>query len=333
MEQDKELLIIKEVENKVAEITKFDVTKQQLEEKVEETKQIVATDLSDQTQLALVKRNRIDLREIEISIEKRGKGYRDIFTKANRYIKDKENELLAVTNPEIERLKSIEKEAEELRILEERKLKLPERMKKIESIGDKVETPEEDILSLDDDQFERYYNARLTDKLEQDKLEMEAEKQRLAEEAEEKRLAEQAKLDAERKAIEAEAEEKRLAEQARIDAENARLVAEQKKIDDANAEIARKEKEAKDKDQMAKEAQIEADRVAKLKVEEDERKKKELEAEQARQLALKPDKEKLALYADALVAVKQPELNTEEARNILANTQVLLSKVTKQLRK
>jgi len=338
-EENKTELVIKEVENKVVEITKFDVTKQQLEELVTESKKIVVTDYRDKTQVALATKSCKELRDIEIDIEKKGKSYRDVFTKVNRGIKGKQDELLGVTNPEIERLKEIKDKAEEVRINDERLAKLPERRERIDSIGSSFETTDALLLALNDSDFESHYNICLHDKLETDK--QAAEEKRLADEAkleaeraklaEDKRLADeeaarkaqeaQDAVDAEAKRVADEVEAKRVAAQAIIDAENAKIAADRKKLEDEKADIERQ------KQLRAAEQKAADDAVARA-----EQKAKERKAEEARLEALKPDKEKLVAYADALVLVKKPEVETGDCNIILETSQELLANLIKHLK-
>jgi len=191
---ENELLVLQNIEQEVAKITKFDQTKEQLVAKVKETQNITAEDLRDQMQLAVVQRNRIDLRAIEIAIEKRGKGYRDIFTSANKQIMAKQNELLAITNPEVERLSAIEEEAKAIRIRDERVALLPNKREKLATIGWGIEIiSDEQLLEMDEQTFTEYYNQSLSAKLEVDR-----------EKAELKMRKEQEALDAQRQEIEAE---------------------------------------------------------------------------------------------------------------------------------
>jgi len=293
--ENKNITILQDVEKAVTEITKFDVTKQQLEEKVLESKKIVLDDPRDLGKLALIKRTRLDLRDYEINIEKQGKGFRDIGTRINRGIKEKENDLLAITGPEIERLKASEDEAERVRILDERTAKLPERIERIDAVGSMVEYDTNSLLELDDPQFEVYYNQHLQAKLEADKLEaerkrqedevkLEAERMKIANDAKEA----QDKIDAENKRVADEIQAKQDEAQIKIDAENTKIASDRKKIEDDKIYLA----------QQKEVQEAEEKRLAKVE-------------------ALKPDKEKLSAFADALTNVTLPVLQTEEANKIL----------------
>ena len=161
------------------EIIKFDKNIAELEAIVEITKQITVDDLNDPTQLELVKENRKELRRLEISIEEQGKAMRD---NANKYAKDviaREKELKAITTPEIDRLKGIEQQAKDMQIREERLKDLPLKKEKLATIGDSIEITDDELLKLDYDQFMQYYNQRIVNKVETDKINLEVEKRKL----------------------------------------------------------------------------------------------------------------------------------------------------------
>lgn len=203
-ENTKELQVLDEMGQEVRKITKFEQTVESLKEMVAESTKIEVTDLKDKKQLDVVKRSRIDLRDMEIAIEKRGKGYRDVFNAVNKEILAKEKELKEITSPEIERLKKIEAEAKELVIIEERKAKMPARKERLMSIDDSgcYICADEYLLEMDANAFETYYNNCVANKNERSRIALE-------EKAEADRKAEQARIDAERAELEAEKEAER----------------------------------------------------------------------------------------------------------------------------
>lgn len=140
------------------DIEKFDPTVAELTALSESTKGITATDLKDEKQLALVKDTRIALKNARVKIEKKGKELRE---GANAYAKSiiaKEKELIAIIEPEEERLKAIEEDAKALVLREERLLGLQERIDRLETVKD-VELPsDEEILLMDNIQFESKLN-------------------------------------------------------------------------------------------------------------------------------------------------------------------------------
>ena len=127
-----------------------------------------------------------------------------------------------------------------------------------------------------------------SERLEKLRLEMD-EKQRVIDEANAKAAAEKASLEAEKKAFE---DEKRK-EQDRKDREAFELRAK------ADAAIAAEKAEKERQEQAVWEAKQKAEAEA---------------AKKARQEALKPDKEKLIGYAEAILALSIPEVVSDEAR-------------------
>lgn len=198
----KELQVLDEMGKEVRQITKFEQTVEDLKGIVAESAKIVVTDLEDENQLAIAKAKRIELRKIEIAIEKRGKGYRDVFNAVNKEIISKEGELKAITSPEIARLSAIEEEAEALALKKKREAMLPvrkERLLALDASGVYVPTDEK-LLELDADGFEKYFNECTADKNEKARIKLEEEAE-VRRKTEEERLAkERADFEAEKKA-------------------------------------------------------------------------------------------------------------------------------------
>lgn len=177
----------------------------------------------------------------------------------------------------------------------------------------------------------------------------EYEKQ-LAGKAEEKRLAdaEAARLKAEREELqrlrEQQAEAQRVINEnnARIKKEqeekDAAIRAEQKKIeDDKRAMELQKEQaaEAKRREEEMKLAREQAAEAARLKAIEDSvreaKEKAEAERlakeEENRQLALRPDKEKLQSFANTLSALQLPDVKDEKAQAIVNDVKIMINKM------
>ena len=210
----KEIIKIDEITKTVSDLTKFDITCEVLKKEVKKTADITVDNLEDKVQIERVKRGRIDLRNIEIDIEKQGKSYRDVFTKVNKDIMAKQKELLAITNPELDRLKDFEEKAKAIEIRKERELVLPYRKEKLAEV-DNI-TDDEALLEMDDKQFGEYLMLKTEDKNEKERLvkeeaDREAQKQIEIKEAE----ANAVKETEER--IKAEAKEKEAQEKAEAD--------------------------------------------------------------------------------------------------------------------
>jgi hypothetical protein len=240
------------------DIVKFDPSVEELNKIVAATSAITATDLSDDTQLALVHDTRISLRDARVKIEKTGKALRADALKFQKDVIQREKELIGIIEPEESRLGLLEEAANTQKERAARAALLPMRREALATIGiDTAAADEYRLLDLDNDEFIALLNDLTAKKNEADRLEIQAEKDRLAHEAflsqvkkdaeiaERKRIEDAAKLDEERRV--------QAAAQAKFDAERA---AQQVK-DEAAAESARIVQEARDKVEQEK-AQAEA---------------------------------------------------------------------------
>lgn len=241
------------------DIEKFNPTVAELQQLATETKQVDCDDLRNETQVALVHEARRKLQKARVAITKKGKELRQEALDFQRAVIAREKELIGIIEPEEQRLLAIGNEADRIKLMDERKEKLPERRASLTGIDDHAPEPtDEELLAMDDEAFTTYRNARvaLAHEIEQKLI----EEERLAEEreAEKVRIAEQARKEALAKAeldkAFAEARHKRemaeVEERARKQAEAVRLEAE------------RKEKERKDAE---KKAEAERKRIERMK--------------------------------------------------------------------
>lgn len=253
------------------DVGEFNPKKEELTKMVLASSKIIVSDLRDLKQIEAVKESRLSLRKVEIQIEKDGKGYREKAREIINYVLDKEKEFKKITSPEIERLKGIEEKSEAILLKDKRLKMLPDRKERLEAIEDSIKVEDDYLLGLDDLEFVTYFNQRVANKNEADKI---AEEDR----AEKARAEAQEKLDKDKEAL-------------RIKEQEA-----QAKIDKANEDLAQKNKEAQDKIDEAN-RKIKADKLdlqhKKELQEADERAKKELEEEQEadRLKAIKDKKE------------------------------------------
>lgn len=229
-------------------VEKFDPTVSELQAIVAETANITATDLTDKSQLKVVKSTRIKLRDARIKITKTGKELREEANAFNKAVLAKEKELLAIVEPEEIRLKSIEEEAERLETLKLRTVHLQIRRDALAQIGDGIEVSDEEILAMDDTQFVEYRNNRVSAKIEADRVALEAEKQRIAREQEIEAAKKQAAKEAEEKAKRDAEDRIRVAEQAQADAE--------RREKEATERVEREKKEAEERE-IAEKARLE----------------------------------------------------------------------------
>lgn len=199
---------------------------------------------------------RIELRDTRIAVTKKGKDLRDGALQFQKAVIAKEKQLLAIIAPDEDRLAAIEEEAKAKAEMEKRRSELPSRKAAIEVIGIKTPCTDDELLSMDDAQFNEHRLNLIEVKLANDKATHEAkvkadEDAARARQAEADRIARE-KLDAERAEFEKnkkDDEDKRHAEQAEIEKEKARLagIEEERQREEAakKAEIDRQEREAK----------------------------------------------------------------------------------------
>ncbi len=224
-----------------------------------------AVDVKD---VALVHEVRIELRDARVAVTKRGKELRDGALKFQKEVIKRENELVAIIEPEEERLKVIDEENKLREEMEKRRDELPSRLDALVAIGDEAVNDEEELLAMDDNEFNAYRLRRIEAKLIADKAADEQrriigleEREAKAREDERVRREKQDKEDAERKAKqeaedrirrEKQAEEdrlnaeKRLAEAAKFAEEAKRIAAEKAVVEAEKARIAAEEKGRKD---------------------------------------------------------------------------------------
>lgn len=220
-------------------VVEFDPTVEALQQMVEATKNITATDLTDKDQLKIVKENRMALKNARVKIEKRGKELRDDAIKYQKDVIAKERELVSIISGEEDRLSEIEEEAKQIQIRKERAEQLPARRERLAVIGDGIEATDDELLALDDTKFDTYVNNRASakiiadrNKIEADRIANEHEATRLENEKNAREREEKARVD-ERTRLETQAKEK---EEKRI--ENEKHAAEEK---------ARKEQEERER--------------------------------------------------------------------------------------
>jgi len=239
----KEIIKIDEITKTVSDLTKFEITCEDLKKEVKKTSDITVDNLEDKVQIERAKRGRIDLRNIEIDIEKQGKGYRDVFTKVNKDIMAKQKELLEITSPEVSRLKDFEDKAKAIEIRKEREKLIPYRVGKLNEV-DNI-TDDETLLEMDDKQFGEYLMEKTEEKNEKERLAKEEAEREIQKQKEIKEAEANAKKEAEEKAEKEKVEAKKLA-----DAEIERLKQEAK--DKVEAEVNAKKEVEKEEKLLAK---------------------------------------------------------------------------------
>ena len=233
-------------------LEQFDPTAAELHKMVEATQSITVDDLSDTNQLKLVHSNRITLKNARVAISKKGKELREEAIVFQKAVISKEKELISIIEPEEQRLQSLEDAANKIEETKKRQVLLPSRKATLESIGDAIECPDDEILNMNDSEFDAYRNRRVAAKNEADRLTLDAERRAIEEEKnrvareQEIREAEERARQQERERLEqAEKERKGREERERVEAEKkARLAreAEERRINEENARLEKEKK-------------------------------------------------------------------------------------------
>lgn len=286
---------------KVIEV--FDPRMAELTAMVKSTQHITVTDLEDPAQIEIVKRKRIEFKNTRVKIEKLGFAAREESNRYSKAVIAYENKLVGVIEPEEKRLAAIEEEAKLLAIRKERIEKLPVRKERIEAAGlsffhDKTD---DEMLELDSNGFEAYFNELGARKVEYD-----------ADQEEMKRAEAQKELDAENARIKAEqdAKEKELADkEAKLEADR-KAMEHEKELEQAKKDTeARMKKEQEERDaDLAREKKEEDERIA--------REKKEADAKLAKQKK----------YQEFLKSVGMTKDNVAEFHKIETDLEIVIYK-------
>ena len=193
-------------------IEKFDPTAAQLFELV-----AIPVDITDPLNADQVKAahdKRMKLREARVNITKTGKAMREGALKFQKAVIAKENELVAIVEPEETRLQGFEDEAAILKDREDRKAILPRRRQQLAEL--EVDITDEAILDMDGTAFQTFINSKLHEKNVRDAAVIKA-REDAAKKVEEDNARERERIEAEKNAQAREAaareEERKAAEQ------------------------------------------------------------------------------------------------------------------------
>lgn len=240
-------------------LEKFNPTIAELQKAVEATKGITVTDLKDKAQLAIVKENRINLRNMRILITKTGKQYREDAIKFQKTVIEKERELIAIIEPEEDRLGKIEEEAAILAEREKRRDKLPWRKEQLVPFTEEIKdrgldlSDENEILSVDDDEFKSLLvelqeakNRKESDRLAEERRAIDAEKARIDRQKEVEVEKEKAILAERERAQKAESERKEREEREAKESEAKKKRDEEERVAKENADREAADRKAKE---------------------------------------------------------------------------------------
>ncbi len=314
------------------EIVKYNTNAAEIAKMSDIYMHLTIEDIDDKEGIELVHSARMTMVKHRVAVNKLRKSANEdaqVFIKANNA---NAKRLIGLMEPIEAHLKNEEEViADELKRIEAQKefvekQRIQERVDALFALG--VVMPFFDIAMMPDANYEEMLETAKT-KYKAEQLRLEEEKK--AKEAEEKKLAD------ERVEIEKVKEEQAAIAKAQEGKEKA-LQAEKDKLEaNKKAEEERKNREAFEK-KAAADAKIQAEKDAEEKVERELKEKKEFEekevAEKARIEALKPDKEKLLMFADKIQDLKAYNLSvvSPKARGLFHDTLDAIISVEERLR-
>ena len=247
------------------DIAKFDPTAAELQKLADAARAVVVTDPTDKTQIEAVSEARKGLKQARVRITNRGKELRADAIKFQKDVIAKEQELVAIIEPEEERLSQIEKEIELAAEKERNKLLLPARVARLTTLDPELKFDDDALNAMDIKQFEEFFtkqqqlkNERVATKLAADQAKVDAEAKRQADEKEAREREERARADErDRIAREDAARIKKIEDDAKAEAD--KIIADAKAKADAEekarADEAKKKADAEAREKAAKEKQ------------------------------------------------------------------------------
>ncbi len=307
---------------------------------------LTVTDIADKEQVSQVHDARIVMKNHRIAVDKERKALKADALAWGKKVQAEANHLLGLIEPIESHLK-----AEEQKVIDE-KNRIKAEAEKAEhdrrnAIQEKINTiqrvfigitgmdsktlasvkAELESMQIDPEEYKEFTDQAQTCLEDTHSAVLDAIEARKKFEAEEiRRKEEAAKLNEIRrqqeeaqKKIEAEKEELRIA-QKKIDDDNRKIQEEKDRIAaEKQSEADRIEREAFEK-KAQEEAKIKAEKEAREKAEREEQKRvdleKEKQAEAERKEALRPDQEKIIMFAEKLRAIEPPILKTNESINL-----------------
>lgn len=228
-------------------IEQFNPTIAELKELAEEASKLEMPALGDIAAIETIKEFAKRLQKSRTSVTKKGKELREEANKFNKAVLGREKELLEITVPQEDRLKSFLSEIERQEVLESRKAFLPARRAEMDELGASV--TDDELLQMDSGRYMEFSNGIKQEKLDKERAQLERDRQKLEDD---KRIEDAKKEAAEQATREAEAAHVREIERAAT--EKKRLEAEQAEAE----EKARRNKKYQEwKDLLGEDVKIE----------------------------------------------------------------------------
>ncbi len=151
-------------------IEKFSPSVSELQSLVQQSQSLMLTDPTDKGLLKKVTEARIGIKNARVNITKTGKGLREDALAFQRAIITREKQLIAIIEPEENRLEKMEAMAKKFQDREDRREFLPRRHERLNALKDGIGATDDQLLDMDGSAFEGYFNQRSAAKNEKDRL-------------------------------------------------------------------------------------------------------------------------------------------------------------------
>lgn len=260
-------------------------------------------------------------RALRVNVEKTRKELKASALEYGRTV-DGEAKRLTAMLEDIEEPLKLEKQAiDDEKLRAKREKEEAERAAIEAAIAEKREAEEKRLKADRDAEELRLAEERKAIEAERAKLEADRAAERQRVEAEQRKVAEQqaaerAKLDADRREYEA----KQAAERQRLEAQQREIEAQREEANRIERERLAAIKAEQDRKEAEINARIESERLAKEKSEAEA-------AELARLEAMKPDVEKIHLFAESLRSLTVPEVSSDQAQGFMAGIEDAIAKL------
>ena len=260
-------------QTKILDITKFSPPVAELQALVEQTKKVTLEHLDNKLQLEIVKEYRIKLKNARVNITKYGKILREDALRFQKDVITKEKELISIIEPEENRLGDLENKANEYVEKQKRIALIPQRRQILSEI-DRIEISDEELIAMEDLEFQEFCNKVVAQKNERERLIVEEEKKKIEEEKT-KLVREKELKEVQERAIQ---EERKRAEEIKLKEQEEKNHRE-KELKESKERIVQEAREAKERiekeEREAKERITKQEKEAKEKIEREERERKE----------------------------------------------------------
>lgn len=299
------------------------------------------TGLDDKKGLAEAKETFREIVKLRTTCEKEHKAVKEGALRECQRIDKSRRDTLALLAPAEEHVKKlasmVEREQERLKKEAEDNL-LAKRLEDLREVGGTC--AESALRSMPATEFElmlsRFREEARLRKEDQERRDTEAKRLKAEQD---KLAADRAEFDRKQREQEAETarlkkieDDKRAAEQEKLDEQRRKIEADQKRLDDEAADRQRKIDDERLKTEAAERSRVETEARLKREADEAERTRLAKEAADRRELAMRPDREKLLAVADAVDAIELPGELQADSACMLEDVKEILSAAARLIR-